>query len=94
MMQKIPRYKFLMLYVVDALQALGGTGTNSAIDEYAFKQLGFPLESKEKVVNRFMWARSYLKDIGIIQNLDRGHWAINSEYLNLSIDEIKEYIFK
>jgi restriction system protein len=87
-MKQLPRYDSLMLSVVDALQALGGTASNNEIGEYVFENLGLPVESKDQVLYRLVWARSYLRRNNVIHNLNRGLWSLDSTFIHSSLEEI------
>lgn len=38
------------------------------------------------------WARTYLKKNGAIDNLSRGVWAINGDYLTIEKFDVKEVV--
>ena len=66
---------------VVALRALGGSGSNSEIDEKVVEQQGFSEELQSILHNngpmseigyRLHWARSYLKGMGLADNPRRG----------------------
>jgi restriction system protein len=78
---------------VDAIQALGGSGTVEEIVERVISSLGIPdeLASQPYVSKRgrqdprtqleydLAWARTYLKQLGILENSERGVWALTGK---------------
>jgi restriction system protein len=73
--------------VLQALRALGGSGTNEEINGKVAEIIGKPGDQLEILHNpakggitefeyRLMWARTYLKKYGIIENSARGVWAL------------------
>jgi restriction system protein len=86
----IPSYVDLMLPTLRALEALGGSGTSSEIDDTVISQEGltdeqlaveFPPEARQtgsKVVHRLAWARTYLKKFGAVNNSQRGVWTLEA----------------
>ncbi len=92
----IPTHIDLMFPVLQALQALGGSGTNTEIDDWVVKHERFTEAQlqvlhnggpKTKLTYRLHWARSYCKAIGAADNSGRGVWAITSLGTNLSSEE-------
>lgn len=87
MSNKIPTFDSLMNPLLDALVALGGSGS---IDEIYEKVLEFEkIEEKissiphnsdksneTEVAYRLAWARTYLKKYGFLENSSRGVWAL------------------
>jgi len=83
---KVPTYDKLMNPIVLALKELGGSGTIEEIDAKACEianlsdeQLEIPHDdkgSRSEVEYRFAWARTYLKNCGILENSSRGVWAL------------------
>lgn len=86
-MQKIPTFDELMNPLLKALHALGGSGSNEEIYERVVADLGLPTEVLEElhrpdrsnqteVEYRLGWAKTYLKKFGVINNSERGVWAL------------------
>jgi restriction system protein len=82
------KYDDLMNPVLRALKELGGSGTNEEILEKVSNLLSIPTDQLEILHNpekggiseieyRLMWTRSYLKKFGLIDNSDRGVWALS-----------------
>jgi len=95
-MAEVPKYYELFNAVINALKALGGSGTIEEINQKVIEQEKFPAEildvrhgdkesSKSEVEYRLAWARTYLKKYGLLQNSVRGVWALSSD-----VPEIKE----
>jgi restriction system protein len=95
------KYKFdeLMNPVLIALKELGGSGTNEEILEKVSNLLSIPTDQLEILHNpekggiseieyRLMWTRSYLKKFGLLDNSDRGVWALTVK--GSTIDSINE----
>ena len=84
MKEKVPTHLELMKPTLDALLALGNSGTNTEINEIVYEILNLPDEilniqkndSITLIDDRLAWARSYLKMGGYIENSQRGVWAI------------------
>jgi len=81
----LPKYNDFHWPTVVALRALGGSGSNSEIDEKVVEQQGFGEEVQSVLHNdgpmteigyRLHWARSYLKGMGLADNPRRGVWAL------------------
>lgn len=86
-MAKVPTYDRLMNPTIQALKALGGSGTIEEIYnkvtelvELSDEQLEIlhdPARSSQTEVEyRLAWSRTYLKKYGIIDNSSRGVWAL------------------
>ena len=73
-----------------ALKELGGSGNNDEILACVIKNLNLPDEvvdfphngsaSLSEVAYQLAWARTYLKNYGVIENSARSVWAILPEY--------------
>lgn len=82
----IPQYHELFNPLLDALRELGGSATVAEIEEQVAKDLALPDELleqpskshpyKSEVMYRLAWARTYLKDFGLIENSQRGVWSL------------------
>lgn len=87
-------YDKLMQPTLDALRALGGSGT---IEEIYFKVVEIARIPKEQldirhnpdkgtqteIEYRLAWARTYLKKYGLLENSVRGVWALTSKGLDV-----------
>jgi restriction system protein len=81
----LPRFEDLLLPTLRAVEALGGSGTISEIDDQVFADVGLPDEALEVVYDksgapifpdRCSWARSYLKMAGLLDSGGRGVWVL------------------
>jgi restriction system protein len=82
----VPKLQDLYNPLMNALRALGGSATVPEIEEQVAKDLCLSdeiLEIKSKshpykseVMYRLAWARTYLKDFGVIDNSQRGVWTL------------------
>lgn len=85
-----PTYTELIIPTYDALKQLGGSGTNNEIYERVIVNLNLSDEvldephlgslNQSEVEYQLAWARTYLKNYGIIVNSARSVWSITSEY--------------
>lgn len=85
----IPPYNTFMNPVLQALKALGGSGTIEEIDAKVSDLVDLSDEQLEVIHNpergsqteveyRLAWARTYLKRYGLIDNSSRGVWALTT----------------
>ena len=92
-MKKIPSFDDLMIPLVDALNALGGSGSIEEIYSKVVELTDFSetiLEqphdaeksSQTEVGYRLAWARTYLKKYGFLENSSRGVWALTEKARN------------
>jgi restriction system protein len=81
------KYDEMMNPVLAALRSLGGSGTNDEINNRVAESLRIPAEQLEVLHDpekggitefeyRMMWTRTYLKQYGLIDNSNRGVWAL------------------
>ena len=102
-----PTYTELIIPTYDALKQLGGSGTNNEIYERVIVNLNLSDEvldephlgslNQSEVEYQLAWARTYLKNYGIIVNSARSVWSITSEYaseLTVSAKEIVAFTVK
>lgn len=94
----------LILPTYKALLELGGSGTNNEIYEQIIKDLKLSdeivdeshlgSENQTELEYQLAWARTYLKNFGVILNSARSVWAIKSDYtagVELDSREIIEF---
>ncbi len=105
-MAKMPTYDRLMNPTIQALKALGGSGTieeiNSKVTELedlSDKQLEVLHDpqkgSQTEVEYRLAWSRTYLKKYGIVENSSRGVWSLTSEGRQVDRvdpDKVKQFV--
>ena len=100
----IPQYHELFNPLLHALKELGGSATVSEIEEQVAKDLALPenlLEQpskshpyKSEVMYRLAWARTYLKDFGLIENSQRGVWSLTpkaQQYPEVDSQEVRKH---
>ncbi|MFL6260426.1 MAG: restriction endonuclease [Thermoanaerobaculia bacterium] len=84
----VPTFEKLINPTLRALHALGGSGSIQEIDDAVVADIGLPNDvaevphgrgSQTEVEYRAAWARNYLKNFGLIENSDRGVWALTPE---------------
>lgn len=92
---KMPTYDELINPCFLAMKSLGGSGTNDEILDRVILDLNVdesildtmqPNTNQTQFSYRLAWARTYLKKYGVIDNVSRGLWVLNSKYK--SIDQI------
>lgn len=82
----VPTFSAMLLPTINALELLGGSGTNEEINSKVYDILKFTNDVLEvphnvegsisEVDYRLAWSRTYLKKFGLIENSSRGVWAI------------------
>ena len=84
----IPKYDELFNPVLRALHDLGGSATNQELEDKVIEILQLPEEeayerregkSQTRLNYRTAWAKSYLKKHGLVDNTERGVWALTAE---------------
>lgn len=102
----VPSFDTFMNPILQALKALGGSGTIEEINNKVAEILGLTdsqLEvvhdpergSQTEVEYRLHWARTYLKKYGVLENSSRGVWALTAEgqQLNqLNPQAVKQFV--
>ena len=88
--EKIPTYRDLIVPTFIALKDLGGSGTNNEIYEkvvqnmdYSNDVLDYPhlgSTTQTEVQYQLAWARTYLRQFGVITNSGRSVWSITSKF--------------
>jgi restriction system protein len=87
----VPTFDSMLIPTIQALQALGGSGTIEEIYEQVVQLLNLPdqvLEithgstSQSEVEYRLAWSRTYLKKYGLLENSARGVWSLVSTSTN------------
>lgn len=88
MNKQMPTFDLLMNPLLDALFALGGSGSIDEINEKVLElekigeKISSVLHNPEKsnqtteIAYRLAWARTYLKKNGFLENSNRGVWAL------------------
>ena len=96
---RIPRAKDLIIPTVEALKNLGGSATNAEILEEIIRITRTPDEVADishlgstrltELSYQAAWARTYLKQYGIITNSAHAVWSITTEYNRKTIPDEK-----
>ena len=86
----IPVYEQMMKPILAALMELGGKGTVAEIDRKASELMNLPEDilkimhkgstTRSEVAYRMAWARTYLKNFGLIENKKRGFWSVTENF--------------
>lgn len=84
----VPKYDELFNPLLRALHDLGGSSTNQELEAKVIDILELPEEvayerqegkSQTRLSYRLAWAKSYLKTFGLLDNTERGVWAVTTE---------------
>lgn len=88
--KRIPKYHQLIQPTFNALQDLGGSGSNDEILNHIINALNLPDDvvdyphlgstSLTELAYRAYWARTYLSKCGVITNSARSVWSVTPEY--------------
>lgn len=98
--KRIPRYTRLIVPTFQALKKLGGSGKNDEILDQIILDMNIPDEvadiqhkgrtNKSELSYQADWARTYLRQYGVIENSARGVWSIKPDYVSVeSLDSKK-----
>ncbi len=98
----IPKVTDLLWPTVEAMRALGGSGHITEISERVVATQGYSEEqqailqpgknSMSKIDYRLHWARSYLKNIGVVESSSRGVWALTALGAQVSDHEVQNLV--
>ena len=92
-MERLPKKKDLMAAILSILQDHDGVLATSDINSLVANQLGIPDELLEiedanctgtEYSYRMRWARTELKQRGLIRNVKRGEWCLVDDNSNTS----------
>ena len=81
----VPQYNELFNPTLDALHRLGGSGSIREIAEAVLEEMSLPDEvvrqihgkgPQSELEYRLAWARTYLKNYGLLESSQRGIWAL------------------
>lgn len=81
--------------VLDALRALGGSGSPNEVADKIAEMLQIPAKQQEELtssgqqryLNRVQWARFYLSKAGFILSSERGVWALTDKARNKTLTQ-------
>ena len=97
----VPKYRDLIQPTFTALKELGCSGRNGEILDQVVKDLQLPDEmldvkypsgSVTVISDRVAWARLYLKKAGIVENSERGVWAIRSDFTDTETIDVDSLV--
>lgn len=98
----MPSYKDLINPTIEALQLLGGSGSVNEIYNEVLKKLALPEKivdfphaqrtSQSEIQYRLAWARTYLKNFGVIESTSRGVWVITPTYKDTWSIDVNECV--
>ncbi len=85
--KKCPGSRFFIKPTIDALYQLGGSGANSEIYKKVIQITHLPEEiidemhsfTMTEVEYKLMWARTYLKNYGAVENSKQGVWVLTTK---------------
>ena len=89
----IPPYDKMLWPTLQAIIALGDSGSNQEIEDKAIEFAGYSEEQqsvlhgdgpKTEIRYRMAWARTYLRAVGALENSARGIWSITDSGQTLS----------
>lgn len=95
----IPSFDDLFEPTINALKVLSGSGTVQEIYEKVCELEGFSEEqqsilhkkSPQTIISyKLVWARTYLKNYGAIENSERGFWSLTEKGRNLQVIDKRE----
>lgn len=95
----IPTFDTLLNPLIQALKSLGGSGTVEELYTKVVEMTGISKQQLEMLHNpqkggvteveyRLGWSRTYLKKFGVLENSNRGVWALTS--LGRKLDRVDE----
>ena len=83
----IPTFDRLLIHTIQAIQLLGGSGTNEEINGKVYEIAKIPNHIVEiphgedgtmsEIDYRLAWSKTYLKKFGLLENSTRGIWALS-----------------
>lgn len=99
----VPKFQMLLRPTLNAINALGGSGSNEEIYDKVVELEGYSEDVQNKMLpsglrpmllDRAGWARSYLKMVGALENNGSGTWSLTAEGETISDEEITQRIKK
>jgi restriction system protein len=99
----VPRFYELFNPLIQALKELGGSGSIQELEETVARIMNLSEEdvslihrgNRTKFSYNLAWARTYLKRYGVLENSDRGVWALSETGLrtvSVDPDEVKRAV--
>ncbi len=100
--RRVPRYTDLIVPAFVALKDLGGSGSNDEILSCVISNLRLPDDvvdfphkgntSISELAYQLAWARTYLKNYGVIENSARAVWSIRPDFAQESTLDAKHIV--
>lgn len=101
--RKVPTFDEMMWPTLQALKETGGSASNPELLARVVQLMAIPEEiqnlphgdsPRTKVDYRMLWARTYLRKVGAIQNSERGVWSITAAGRALAEADVKKIVAK
>ncbi len=98
---RIPRCTNILQTVFSSIKELGGSATNSEIDNKCIETLNLSDElasilhknsNQSEISYQIAWAKTYLKKYGAIENTDRKVWSISPAFFKVDTVNEKEIL--
>jgi len=98
---EMPKYNEMFNPLLEALHALGGSGSIEEINNKVIELQNYPSEIVDvlhgegpttEIEYRLAWARTYLKKYGLLENSSRGIWAISNDKQSINKINPKEVV--
>ena len=101
---ELPKYHQFLHPLLSALEAMGGSGATSELNDAVIRSMELPDEALDVqylsgngavVPDRISWARSYLKKAGLVASQGRGVWLITDDgraAMDWSADALKRHV--
>lgn len=99
---RVPRYSRLITPTFNALRSLGGSGSIEEILNQVIADLSIPDEvadiphqgnaNMSELQYQLAWARTYMKNYGILENSSRSIWSIKPDFIHVESLNDKEII--
>jgi restriction system protein len=90
----IPTFDELLIPTIQAIQQLGGSGSNEEINAKVYEIAQIPNDIIEiphgengtmsEVEYRLAWSKTYLKKFGLLENSNRGIWALSKPDIDIA----------
>ncbi len=99
--RKVPSFDEMMWPTLQALKETGGSASNQELLTRVAQLMAIPEEvqnlphgdgPRTEVDYRMLWARTYLRKVGAIQNSERGVWSITAAGQALTETEVKKIV--
>src|SRR3984885_11899580 len=98
---KVPTFDEMMWPTLQALEETGGSASNQELLTRVAQLMAIPEEvqnlphgdgPRTEVDYRMLWARTYLRKVGAIQNSERGVWSITTAGQALTEGDVKKIV--